>query len=483
MNSDSKILNGNQKTLVEQSPQQPTRRNFIKKAVATSAAFTIVPRHVLGGPGFVAPSDRVHVGVVGVGGRGKENVRDLLNLPDVVVTSVADPAESWDLSNFYYKGSAGRLPVAEMITKHYSEKEPNYKVSQYEDFRMMLNEQKELDAILCATPDHNHAYVSIQSMKAGKHVYCEKPLTHNVWEARRVAKVANETGVATQMGNQGHANDSLRQTVEWVRDGAIGKVLEVHAWAAGSRWNPELKGKPDAQAVPKGLNWDLWLGVREPWEYNGALTPVAWRDFWPFGLGNLGDIGCHDLDSVVWSLNLKAPKTVEVYGAGIMNRDIAPHGELGYYQFEKDADQIAVDLFWYGGGLKPKRPSELAPDQNLPNRGTLFIGEKGKILSGGAGSNVSLLPKSLDEAYKRPEPSLPRTKGHHREWIDAIKGGPAALSNFAYGARLTEIVLLGCVALRVGKAIEWDYNTMSVKNAPEAEAILKESYRPGWEVA
>jgi predicted dehydrogenase len=459
-----------------------SRRDVLKKAVLATAAFTIVPRHVLGGPGFVAPSDRVHVGVVGVGGRGKENVKELLNLPDVVITSIADPAEFWDLAKFYYKGTAGRSPVAELISKHYSANDPNFKVAQYEDFREMLDQQKELDAVLCATPDHNHAFVSIQSMKAGKHVYCEKPLTHNVWEARLVAKVAAETGVATQMGNQGHANETLRQAVEWIRDGAIGKVQQVHAWAAGSRWNPELTGKPSAQPIPRGLNWDLWLGTREPWDFSHALAPVAWRDFWPFGLGNLGDIGCHDLDSAVWALNLKSPKTVEVQSVGNMNQDIAPHGELGYYRFENDGDQVAVDLYWYGGGPKPRRPVELPAGKTLPKRGTLFIGEKGKMLCGGAGASARLLPENLDSDYNRPEPSLPRAKGHHREWVDAIKGGPAAMSDFAYGAKLTEIILLGCTSLRIGKPIDWDYSSMSATNAPEAEAILKEGYRQGWEL-
>ena len=465
-----------------QETSRSSRRAILKKAALATAAFTIVPRHVLGGPGFVAPSDRVHVGVVGVGGRGKENVKELLKLKDVVITSIADPAESWDLAKFYYKGTAGRAPVAELITSHYAANDSSYKISLHEDFRQMLAQQPELDAVLCATPDHNHAFVSIQSMKAGKHVYCEKPLTHNVWEARLVAKIAAETGVATQMGNQGHANEMIRQTVEWIRDGVIGKVREVHAWAAGSRWNPELIGKPSSQPIPTGLNWDLWLGTREPWDFNPALAPVAWRDFWPFGLGNLGDIGCHDLDSAVWALNLKSPKTVEVQAVGNMNQDIAPHGELGYYRFENDGDQMAVDVYWYGGGPKPRRPDELPAGQTLPNRGTLFIGEKGKLLCGAAGSSVRLLPQSLSDEYKRPEPSLPRAISHHREWVDAIKGGPAPMSNFAYGAKLTEIILLGCTSMRIGKPIDWNYDTMSASNAPEAEAILKEGYRRGWEL-
>lgn len=468
---------------MNQSQPSKSRRTFLKTTGAASLAFTIVPRHVLGGPGYVAPSDRVRVGVVGVGGRGRENVDELLKLKDVEVTCIADPAESWNLDKYYYKGIAGRGPVSERVEKHYAEEKKGFKVAQYEDFREMLDRQTELDAILCATPDHNHAYVSIVSMKAGKHVYCEKPLTHNIWEARQVAKVATETKRATQMGNQGHANTPLRETVEWIRDGAIGKVLEVHAWSPTARWNPTLLGKPTGMPMPKGLNWDLWQGTRNVgWEFSDAIAPVAWRDFWPFGLGNLGDIGCHDLDSAVWALNLKSPKTVEVLAAGNMNQEIVPHGELGYFRFEEVGDQAAIDLRWYGGGIRPSKPAELGSMESLPTRGTLFVGTKGKLLCGGAGSLSRLLPASLSESYRRPAPTLPRSPGHHREWIDAIKGGPAPMSNFEYGARLSEIILLGCTSLRTGKRLEWDYEGMRATNAPEADAIIKEEYRKGWEL-
>src|SRR5512141_2884894 len=238
------------------SDETTGRRRFIATASA-AAAVTIGPRHVLGGPGFVAPSDTVHVGVIGVGGKGLTNVRALLHERDCRIVAIADPAEEWDLSAFYYGGKAGRGPVKAEIEKAYADKLPGYRCAAYPDFRVMLEKEKAIDAVLIATPDHLHAYVSILAMKAGKHVYCEKPLTHNVWEARQVARAAAETGVATQMGNQGRSAEGHRQTAEWIWDGAIGAVREVHAWSGAGEFakgTGRPAGTPD---VPPGLNWDL----------------------------------------------------------------------------------------------------------------------------------------------------------------------------------------------------------------------------------
>src|ERR1044071_6190351 len=221
-----------------------TRRRFLAGTAATVAGITLVPRHVLGGTKFVAPSEKINLAIVGCGGQGQTNVRGLFQQPDVQMIAVADPVEVQDLHAFYFKSEAGRLPVKAEIEKHFSQKTPNYRVAEYEDFRVMLEKEKAIDAILCATPDHLHAYVSVTAMRAGKHVYCEKPLTHNIWEARTVAKVAKETGVATQMGNQGHSSDGIRETCEWIWDGAIGVVREVHAWVGTSRWNSTLTGRP-----------------------------------------------------------------------------------------------------------------------------------------------------------------------------------------------------------------------------------------------
>lgn len=459
-----------------------TRRDFIKSTAAAISTFTIVPRHVLGGPGVVAPSDKVNIALIGAGGQGRTNIRALFQHADAQVIAVADPAESFSLENFYYKGMGGRKPLKAEIEKHYSAKTPNYRCAEYVDFREMLEKEKDIDAVLCGTPDHLHAYVSVLSMRAGKHVYCEKPLTHNIWEARKVAQVAKETGVATQMGNQGHSRDTIRQTVEWIHAGAIGNVREVHAWVGSSRWNPSLTSAPkDKVQTPDGLNWDLWLGPRQERDYHPAYFPVAWRDFWDFGGVNIADFGCHDLDSACWALDLHHPETIEFYPAGNMDKHIGPHGCIGYYHFPATDNQPAVKVTWYDGGIKPELPPGLTG--KLPSRGVLFVGDNGLMLCGGAGGEPQLLPESRMAEFKQPAPSLPRSKGHHRDWLDACKGGAPASSNFEYGARLTEIVLLGVLSLRTGQKIEWDAEKMQAKGFADAEPFINEPRRKGWEFA
>jgi predicted dehydrogenase len=448
------------------------------------AAATIVPRHVLGGPKFVPPSEKVNVALVGAGGQGRTNLRALFQEADAQVIAVADPIEQFSLENFYYKGQGGRKPVKAEIEAQYAPKTPNFRCAEYEDFRAMLDKEKAVDAVLCATPDHLHAYVSIRSMRAGKHVYCEKPLTHNLWEARQVAKVTKETGLATQMGNIGHSRDGIRQTCEWIWDGVIGPVREVHAWVGANRWNKQLTGRPtESVPVPSGLNWDLWIGPREMRPYHPAYTPVTWRDFWAFGGGGLGDFGCHDLDAACWALDLQTPLSVEGRPAGNTNEEITPHGELCYFHFGPRGDQPPVKVTWYDGGLQPPCPEAMGEGRTLPGRGVLFVGDKGILLGEGAGGPPRLLPYEKTRDYKKPAPSLPRSKGHHRDWLDACKGGPAASANFEYGARLTELALLGILAVRLGKKIRWDAANLNVPGVPEAEAMIKEHYRPGWEIA
>lgn len=460
-----------------------TRRRFVRASAAGIGAFTILPRHVLGGRGFVPPSEKVHVAVIGVGGQGRSNVRALLREPSARIVAVADPSEQLDLESFYYGGLGGRKPVRAEIEKHYREETPGYRCAEYDDFRVMLEKEKGIDAVLCATPDHLHAYVSVLAMRAGKHVYCEKPLTHNVWEARTVARVARETGVATQLGNQGHSNEGIRQTCEWIWDGAIGTVREVHAWVGANRWNPHLTGRPEeTHPVPPGIRWDLWLGPRKERPYHSAYSPVTWRDFWDFGSGALGDFGCHDLDSAVWALDLKHPSTIEGRPAGHTNDEIAPHGEIVYYEFPARGDQPPVRVTWYDGGLKPPAPAEIPAGSALPGRGVLFVGDKGKMLCDGAGGACRLLPYEMTSQYEKPAKTIPRSNGHHRDWLTACQGGPAASSNFEYGARLTEIALLGVASLRLGKKIHWNGEDATATGLPAAAAIIKEEYRDGWEI-
>ena len=468
-----------------------SRRRFVATASA-AAAVTIVPRHVLGGPRFVAPSDKVNVALIGAGGQGQSNVRSLFEEKDCQVIAVADPAESWDLRAYYYAGLAGRAPVRQEIEKTYQGRTPNYRCAEYADFRVMLEKEKAVDAVLVATPDHLHAYVSVHAMKAGKHVYCEKPLTHDVWEARAVAKVAAETGVATQMGNQGRSSEGHRQAAEWIWDGAIGAVREVHAWndspaSFGVIWRPDSR-PAGTHPVPAGLDWDMWLGPREARPWNPLYAPVAWRGFWDFGGGALPDMGIHHLDPAFNALGLEAPETVEAtaYG-GAADKELCSRGLLVTWRFAANAKRGPLTVHWYDGGLLPPTPPGIDPDdpkQRLGDdeNGILFVGERGCITAGGWSGMPRLLPLELHQDYKRPAKTLPRVEGHHADWLQACKGGRPASGNFGYGAKLTELVLLGNVALRTGKLLRWDAAAMKATNAPTADQYLRLPYRKGWEL-
>jgi predicted dehydrogenase len=470
-----------------QNPPSPlTRRNFLGTTATAAAAFSLVPRHVLGGAKHVAPSETINIALIGAGGQGRTNARALFQLADARIVAVADPIESFSLEGFYYGGMGGRKPVLGEINKQYSAKTPGFKCGEYEDFRIMLEKEKSIDAILCATPDHQHAYVCVTAMRQGKHAYCEKPLTHNVWESRLVAKVAKESGVATQLGNQGHSGDGIRATCEWIWGGVIGEVREVHAWTSASRWNKKYyAGRPPEEPVPAGVNWDLWLGPREKRPYSSAYSPVTWRDYWAFGTAPIGDFFCHNFDPAVWALDLHSPISVEAYGAGGVDAEMAPPGGIYTYHFAPRGKFPALKAVWYDGGLMPERPAGLDEEDKLGSsgNGTLFIGDKGMITCPGWAGAPRLLPESKMEGFKKPAPTLPRSKGHHRDWLDAIKGGPEPSANFQYSARLTEIGLLGLMAMRVGKKVYWDVEKAQATNAPEAEKFIKGTYRPGWEIA
>jgi len=464
-----------------------SRRRFVTTTAAAAAAATILPRHVLGGPGFVAPSDKVNVAIIGVGGQGRTNARSLFQQDDCQVIAIADPCEEWDMSPYYYGGKAGRGPVREEIEKTYSAKTPNFKCAVYEDFRKMLEKEKAIDAVLIATPDHLHTYVSILSMKAGKHVYCEKPLTHDIWEARLVAQVARETGVATQMGNHGRSSEGHRQAAEWIWDGAIGAIREVHAWGAAGGF-AHGKGRPvDTPDVPAGLDWDLWLGPVEPRPYHPAYAPFNWRGWWAFGGGGMPDVAPHHLDPAFDALALDTPETIEAT-APDSDPEVCPPGVLVTYRFGSRGSQGPVSVYWYDGGLRP--PSPLGVDPDDPRQrigeggdGIYFVGEKGIITCGGWSGMPRLLPLELHREYKRPPKTLPRVEGHHADWLQACKGGPPACSNFDYAARLTEFVLLGNVALRTQKQLKWYAPNMKATNAPEADQYLRgKPYRKGWEL-
>ncbi len=455
------------------------RRAWLKSGLM-AASFHIVPRHVLGGPGYVPPSEKIHVALVGCGGRGRQVLKEAMEQSDVVALAVADPATHFSTKNFYYRDEGGRDSTSQLIEKHYESAYPGYQCSAYSDFRQMLAEVKDLDAVICGTPDHLHAYVSIESLRAGKHVYCEKPLTHDISEARAVAQVAKQCGLATQMGNQGHSTDGMRRTVEWIRAGAIGTVREVAAWVGAKRWNPKLEGKPEMEdPVPEGLNWDLWQGPREPRPFANNYFPVAWRDFWAFGNANIGDFACHDLDAACWALDLSDPTTIEFLPAGTSNSEIGPHGCIGYYHFPAKGNRPAVKVTWYDGGLKPQRPEQWPKDQAFPGRGVLFYGDQGLLYCGGAGGEPQLI--GMGDVPKI-EPSIPRVQSHMRDWLDSIRSGKPAGSHFEYGARLTEIALLGALSLRTGQAIHWDSANMKAIGNDAADAIIRQPRRDGWQL-
>ena len=463
-----------------------TRRLFLAHgAAATVVGFpTIIPRHVLGGAKHTPPSEKVNIGLIGVGGKGKQNAANLMRLDDVQITAIADPADHWDLADFYYKTDAGIGPVSQMVEKHFAEKTPNFKVAKHKDFRVMLEKDAaSFDAIVCSTPDHSHATVSMLAMRAGKHVYCEKPLTHNVWDVRQVRDLARETKLATQMGNGGHSAEGIRQTVEYVKAGVIGQVKEAHAWVPATRWNPGLTGYPkDTPAIPKGLDWDLWLGPGRERAFHEALAPVKWRDFWDYGCGALGDFGCHDLDAITWACDLGAPESVEISPGGFGDDQIAPYGEIGYYHFPSRGKKPPLKVTWYSGGLKPPHPDAMPENMRLPRRGILIIGDQGVIQCDGAGGAPRVFPDTLRASMTKPKPSIPRSKGHYRDWVNAIKGGPAASSNFEVAANLTEITLVGVLSLRLGgKKIHWDAENLKATGLDEADAYIRESVRPGWE--
>lgn len=464
--------------------QSPSRRRFLSAATALAAA-TVLPRSILGRPGNPPPSEQLNIAIVGTGGRGITNSWKLLEHPDVNITAICDVAEFWDNSKIYYRHNGGRGPAMQALKEQYrkrgSERHRDCKV--YIDYRAMLEKAgKDIDGILIATPNHVHAVAAMAGIGAGKHVYCEKPLTHSVYEARRLAQAAREAKVATQMGNQGHSSDDIRQAVEWIRDGAIGKVHEVHAWRGGPRRMTLTTRPTETPPLPKGLHWDLWLGPAKERPYHPAYAPLLFHYWWDFGSGTLGNFGCHTLDTAVWALDLKYPAMVEASSTELSD-ETTPEAAMYHYKFPARGEQPPLDLHWYDGGLMPPRPDCLEPEKDLPrDGGSLMVGEKGAILSGIWSASPRIIPEKRMQEYRPPPATIPRSKGHYRDWIDACKGGPPASSNFDYAARLTEIVLLGSVALRTGATIYWDGPQMKATNTAEAEPHIHGYFRKGWEV-
>ncbi len=431
-----------------------TRRQFIK-AASVATAFTIVPRHVLGGSGHTAPSDKINIAGIGVGGMGFSNLKTIESQTIVALC---------DVDHNY----AGKV----------FDRYPNAK--RYKDHRKMLASQKDIDAVLIATPDHTHAMITIDAMKAGKHVYCQKPLTHSVKEAREVARVAKQTGIVTQMGIQGHSAEGINLICEWIWDGAIGHVEKVDAWCSLAYYPPGQdfwctthydipKEKP---LVPEGLDWNLWLGPAKYRDYHPTYHPGRWRAWYDFGCGMMGDRGVHTLDSVFMALKLDQPTAISATVSNL-NEQTHPISSIVNYYFAARKDLPPVKLTWYEG-IRAPRPEELEDGRRIPAEGgILFKGDKGTIMCGIYADSPRIIPEAKMRAYKQPQKTLPRIRtSHEMEWVNAIKEGRKANADFAYSARLTEFVLLGNLAKRTQSKLYYDANNMKITNNEEANKFM-----------
>jgi len=455
------------------SPSVP-RRTFLASAAAVTAGVTIVPRHVLGGQGVTAPSDKLNIAGIGIGGMGKNNIgrcatENIVALCDVDFT-LADP-----------------------VFKKY----PGAK--QYKDYRVMLDEMPSIDAVVIATPDHSHAMIAMAAMEKKKHVYVQKPLTHSVYEARLLTETARKYGVATQMGNQGHSGEGARLLCEWVWDDAIGKIREAHAWTNRPVWPTgiEVDRPKETPEVPAGLDWDLWLGPAPARPYHPTYHPAKWRAWWEFGTGSLGDMGCHIVDPLFWALKLKYPISVEAnisryWGAFFEQtqpkNEMFPRSTIVRLRFPAREKMPEVSVTWWDGGLMPPRPAGLEPGRRMGNEdgGILLIGETGTIMAGCYGESPRLVPESAMKKYKkRPRRTLERIPegpdGHEQDWIRACKGGKPASSNFEYSGPLSEMVLMGNLAVRFpDRELLWNGAAMEVTNDKDANAYVRRQYRDGW---
>jgi hypothetical protein len=442
----------------------------------------IVPRRVLGGQGHVPPSEKTTLAAIGTGGQGIQNIEIFLQFPEVQVVAVCDVNResggylSWNWTQGKEQRPAGREPARRLVEEHYAKEKSSgtYRGCRgYRDFRELLAKER-VDAVMIATPDHTHAVATMAALKQGKHVYCEKPLTYSVYEARQVAEAARQAKVATQLGNQGQASEEARLVREFILDGAIGAVHEVQVWSGPRFWAwPTWEGRPpETPPVPDGLDWDLWLGPAPERPYHPAYCPWTWRNWWDFGTGLLGDLWCHKISTVFKALKLGHPTAVEASSTKI-DPEIYPLGVIARYEFPARGDMPPVTLTWYDGGLKPARPKELEPGRGMDD--VIYIGDKGTLMG------HRLIPESKMKSYGRPPKRLPRSVGHHKEWIDACRGGPPAGANFVdHAGLLTEVCMLGNVALRTGNKILWDGPNLKVTNDAAANRYLHRHYRQGW---
>jgi len=429
------------------------RRVFVKGAAGAAVAM-FIPSRAFGA------NNRLNVACIGCGGKGAGDVSDVSG-ENIVALCDVDEKQA--------EGTFRRFPD----------------VKKYRDFRKMFDEMgNQIDAVTVSTPDHMHYPASYMAIMLGKHVFCQKPLTHNIWEARRLTELAREKKVATQMGIQGHSNEGTRLLCEWVWAGAIGPVREVHYWTNRPIWPQGINRPSDRPPVPPTLDWDVWLGPAPDRPYHPAYLPFRWRGWWDFGCGALGDIGCHAMDAAFWALKLAHPTSVEAQTSPV-NDETAPSWSIVTYQFPARGELPPVKVIWHDGGKRPPRPKDLEPDRDIPGDigGQLLFGDAGTIMADVYCGSPRIIPEAKMREFlpKRPPKTLPRSPGHMREWIEACKGGPAPGANFDFAGPLTEMVLLGNLAVRTGQRIMWDPVNMKVTNVPEANRYVRREPRKGWE--
>jgi predicted dehydrogenase len=445
-----------------------SRRAFLA-ATTTSTVLLGLPLRVNAAevvPGKVSPNGKLNLAGIGAGGKG---MSDIMGCKRENIIALADPDTKRAEEAFYRFKDA----------------------KQYTDYRVLLEKHPELDGVIVSTPDHSHAPATYLAMNLNKHVYCQKPLTHTIAEARLISKLAAEKpSLVTQMGNQGHAGDGVRELCEMIWGGAIGQVTEAHIWTNRPIWPQGIAEALPEEPVREGLDWDLWLGPAAARPFNKDYAPFNWRGWWDFGCGAIGDMACHIMDPAFWALKLyDAPgfsiEPIEVEGA---NAQTAPNACKLKFEVPARGDMGPVTIYWYDGGKVPARPEGVPADEPMGDsdgkNGSLFIGTTGIATSGTYGGDSRLLPASRMAEYTKPTPSIPRVKREdpYLEWTDAIKEGTQPGSQFAYAGPLTEMANFGNIAIRAGKRIEWDSKAFKITNDEAANAMLTKEYRKGWEL-
>ena len=450
------------------SNSDKSRRKFLKKSIVIPSIF-IVPRHVLGGIGYTSPSDKLNIAGVGVRkwGMGSGNL------------SQCESENIVALCDVDYKSSVPTF-----------NKYPKAKV--YKDFRIMLENQTDIDAVVVATPDHNHAVITMMAMKMGKHVYCQKPLTHTVYEARAITEAARKYKVQTQMGNQGRSSDEIRKLKEWIDDGAIGPVRELYAWTdrpiGGNAWDTfAVKAKSkEKPPIPDGLDWDLWLGPAKYRDYHPDYHPLTWRAWIDFGTGSMGDMGCHILDPAFYALELSAPFEIQATSTHYIpeiESQTYPSASIVRMKFPKRGNHPELKLTWSDGRIQPPVPDEFSNGEQFTLSGAMLIGDNGKITHNSHGaSGVKIIPEEKMLEYNQPKSYIPRVNtSHEKDWIRACKDGNPASSSFEYGGPLTEMALLGMIAIRCkNEKLLWDSKNLRFTNNEKANSLLHKEYRKGW---